>query len=159
MDWLSIPIGAAVGAGAWVATNAVGGPILAIREMRMGSIRSVETLAFVSPASSEAGEQRVRDATDELNGFAASLRAQARGQNWAIRAYCHWMGYDLELAARALFGLARMAGDPRYGDTTKKNNAKLLCWALRADNHLSADEIAELKKLIAEATVADHATA
>ena len=158
MDWLSIPIGAAVGVGAWVATNTVGGPILAIREMRMDSLRSVETLAYVRPALSEADEQRVRAAKDELNGLAASLRAQARGQNWAIRAYCGWMGYDLELAARALFGLAGMAGDPQYGDATKKNNIKLLCWALRADKHLSADEIAYLKRVMAEAGVASLPT-
>jgi hypothetical protein len=103
----------------------VGKPITGTQSTRLKAIDAVEQYSYIPVVFTAEGEERTRQAKSALRLRAASLRSFARSSNWALRLYCRVARYDLERVALAILGLAAMAGDPRYHDTTRSNNVGL----------------------------------
>ena len=129
----------------WFAINWVGRPILAVRSARLEAIRTAERYGRVS--SGEA-EESVNIVIRMLNDTVAKLRSLARAQEFYVHVYCLLMGYDLECAAKAVNGLAHLAGG--YHADTQKNNLNLVYYSLNAYRHLSTSELTILKSALAE---------
>ena len=143
-------IGAVSGLGAWVASGFLGRPITEIENARVQAMRTAERYAYIPAPKSYAEEDRVIAARAVLGDIATVLRAHARAQPWPVQLYCQWRGYDLDLAFLAMNGLHSMAGSPGYDNSTRKNNVNLLYLSLNAHAHLTADQIAELRRLVAQ---------
>ena len=95
-------------------------------------------------------QDRARVARAAIGDIATQLRAIERGASPLVRLYCKWCGYDLAEAFLALNGLRLMAGSPQFDDSTRKNNLDLPYVSLNAHNHLTAEQIATLRNLVAE---------
>ncbi len=134
---------------AWFAVNFLGKPILAIREKRLQAIEAADRYFSVSFHSSD--ELRTT-ALKSLNEIGSTLRAYNREASIATRLWCRIFGYDLELAARCLFGLAEVArGQYSFSEDKRKDTLNALYVSLRATGHLSPQEIEAVHRKIAEA--------
>lgn len=147
IEWATVGASVVLGAAAWVVTNFVGKPIIEIQATRLKAIETAEQYTYVPVAWDLASEERSRQAKAALRALAASLRGHARTSNWVVRLYCLAARYDLEHAARALLGLAAMSGDPRYHNSTRRNNLNLFYWSIASDHHLTPEQRAEVKSL------------
>jgi hypothetical protein len=143
-------VGAVSGVATWILSSFVGKPILDVEAKRTAAMTMAERYSYMAEPHDQAQEDRVRAARAALRDAATELRAIERGQSQLVRLYCRWCGYDLSQAFLAMNGLRHMSGSPRYDDSTRKNNLNLLYLSLNAHGHLTADEVAELRKLVAE---------
>jgi hypothetical protein len=139
-----------VALGAWFLANFLARPIIQVRDKRFEALRLAERHALTQPPWSQAEEARVSAVKSILLDISTELRTHARGQWWPVRLYCRLAGYNLDEAALAINGLQVMAGSMRFDDSTRMNNLNLVYMYLNAHRHLSADQIAELKRLVAE---------
>jgi hypothetical protein len=138
---------------AWFALNFVGKPILTIQEKRREALEIGERYITVSSASSY--DLRGRAVT-ALNDVGNSLRACTRERSIAVRAWCWLFHYDLDLAARCLFGLAEGArGEFSIGDVSRQKTLNALFLALGAAHHLSSADLQTLKSEIEKARGCD----
>lgn len=147
---LTATVAALVSLGTWFLVNFFAKPIVQIREKRFEALRVAEMYALTQPAMSQEGVERVVSAKRALLDIAVELRTHARGDAWPVLLYCWFAGYNLEEAVLALSGLRVMAGSPEFNDSTRMNNLNLVYLSLNARRHLSGDQIAELRKMIAE---------
>jgi hypothetical protein len=142
-------IGSAMaGALAWFTVNFLGKPILAIREKRLEALKTGERYSHVSSHSSD--ELRDR-ALKSLHDVGNDLQACSREGSIPTRLWCWIFHYDLELAARCLFGLAEcVRGFYSISEEKRKNTVNALYVSLNATQHLSLQEIETIKQMIAE---------
>jgi hypothetical protein len=159
--WIQTVLIGAAGAGAavpaWVAVNWIGKPILAVEDQRREALRIAERYGFTSPLESD---DCVRVARRALIDLATAIHAHGRTLTRPARLYCTLRRYDFESAGHAMRGLAQMAGDPRFHESTRANNLNWAYISLRAYGHLSAAEIQEVNDAVAaEMTGRDAAEA
>lgn len=141
-DAASVLTGVGVAALSWVALNFFGKPILTLREKRREALEVAERYAYVGSHGSVSDEYRAR-ALAALHDAGNSLRAYVRERSLATRLYCSVLGYDLDFASRAVFGLGEAArGQYRIEERTCRLTLHALFVALGSTHHLSAGEIA-----------------
>ena len=133
---------------AWFAANFLGKPILAIREKRFEALQVGERYAHVNHMSSDT----LRDtALKSMHEIGNALLAYSREQSIATRLWCWTFRYDLELAARCLFGLAEgPRGEYSISKEQRKNTLNCLFVSLGATRHLSPQEIKTVKEELAK---------
>jgi hypothetical protein len=143
---------ALVAAFAWVVLNFLGRPVLAVREKRLEAIQVAERYSNVGIFSSDG----LRDtALKSLHDVGTALRAYSREASIATRLYCRLMKYDLNFAARCLFGIAEGArGEFQLSEEQRKNTLNALYISLGATSHLTQAEIDTVRRAIADADVA-----
>jgi hypothetical protein len=141
-------ITALIAIGAWFALNFLGKPILAIRESRLEALKFAERYSGVSFGSSD----ELRDtALKTLNNVGNTLLAYSRERSLATRTWCYLFNYDLEVAARCLFGLAEgPRGEFSISAEVRRNTLNALFISLGVTHHLSPAELVAVKKMIAE---------
>jgi hypothetical protein len=134
---------------AWFAVNFLGKPILALREKRLQAIEVAERYFSVGSHSSD---EVCAAARKSLNENGCTLRAYNRESSIATRLWCWLFHYDLEGAARCLFGLAQVAGGHiSVFEKMHKDTLNALYVSLGATGHLSPQEIETVNQLITEA--------
>jgi hypothetical protein len=153
MNWLHTVLAVAFGGvatvPAWIALNWVGQPILAIERQRHEALRVADRYAFISPREND---DRIREIRRTLFDVGCSLRTDARSLPRPARVYRKLIGrYDFEGAADAILGLAEMAGDVRFHDSTRQNQLDWAYISLRAAHHLSSDRIQFVKEEVVKA--------
>lgn len=157
----------ALGGAGWVTLTFLGNPIIALQETRRVALEVAERYAYVGirgdislvidsslvdirprPPSEYQAKARV-----ELCAAGASLRTYVRECAIATRIYCWALGYDLDVAARALLGLAAaVRGECRSDDRgARRLTLHTLFVALGAAHHLSASEIATARVRLKQA--------
>jgi hypothetical protein len=143
----SSAVASAVAVAAWFAVNFLGKPILAIREKRLEALQFGERYSHVSSRSSD----ELRDtALKSLHDVGNALLAYSRERSIATRLWCWIFRYDLELAARCLFGLAEGArGEYSIPGEQRKNTLNALYVSLGATWHLSRQEIETMNRELA----------
>jgi hypothetical protein len=146
----SVLTGVGVAALSWVALNFFGKPILTLREKRREALEVAERYAYVGLHGGGSDEYRSR-ALAALHDAGNSLRAYVRERSLATRIYCWVFRYDLDFAARAVFGLGEAArGEYQIEERTRRLNLHAVFVALGSTHHLSKGEIAaartEMKK-------------
>lgn len=146
LTWLgAVPIGVT----GWFAVNFIAKPILEVRDLRRQAFNVIEKYVFVGMPRDEKDEDRVQNAHDALSSVGVSLRAFGRSYTFIGHMYCRICGYNLEMAACALFGLAQMAGW-NYGQQARENQRDLVYVALKSCEHISGDRKIELQKMYDE---------
>jgi hypothetical protein len=141
----------------WVAFNFAAEPVLALRKTRQEALGIADKFWAVNSSWSDEGH---RNAISAPNGAAAALAEQRRADAVAVRKYCDWLGYDLELAARCLRGLAEGVRDEySVSDETRKRTRDALFVSLGATRDLSAAEITAATEAIAAARREDESAA
>jgi hypothetical protein len=141
-------LGAVSGVATWILSNFVGKPILEIESKRTEAIKIAERYTYMAEPDDQAQEDRVRAGRAAIRDAGTELRALARGQSQLAQLYCRWCSYDLEQAVLAMNGLRQMAGAPRFGNSTRKNNLDLLYLSLNTHKHLTVAQVAELRRLV-----------
>jgi hypothetical protein len=138
----SVLTGVGVAALSWVALNFFGKPILTLSEKRREALEVAERYAYVGLHGSPSDEYQTR-ALVALHDAGNSLRAYVRERSLATRLYCWVLRYDLDYAARAVFGLGEAArGEYRIDERVRRLTLHALFVALGSTHHLSAGEIA-----------------
>jgi hypothetical protein len=144
-----IVVASIVAIASWVALNFIGKPVLALRKTRQEALGIADRRWAISPSASDEAHSV---AIKALNDAAAALVEQRRADAIAVRLYCDMLGYDLELAARCLRGLAEgVRGECPISDETRKRTRDALFVSLGATRDLSGDEIAAATEAIAAA--------
>jgi hypothetical protein len=138
-------LSAIAGVLAWVALNFAGAPVLALRKARQEALGIADRRWAISPSASDEARSV---AIKALNDAAAALVELRRADAIAVRRYCDWLGYDLELAAGCLRGLAKGVRGG-YSDEKRKRTRDALFVSLGAARGLSATEIATATEAIA----------
>ena len=143
----TIIISAVAGIAAWFATNFLGRPILDLRECRLNALKIAERYSGVSLASSAGLRGTALTAyVDAGNAFLA----YSREGSIAVRLWCRVFGYDLEIAALCLFGLADGPRGHSVSNETRRNTLNALHVSLGAAHHLSRADLTKVRKLISE---------
>jgi hypothetical protein len=131
----------------WIIANYVGKPILRIEAKRREAIDVAEGIAYLRSDD----DQYVREAITAIGNVGATLRSYARTPFSPVLLYCRLLGYDLDGAARAMYGLARISGEYLIGDDPRKDTLDWLHVCLNAYAHLSTKRVYELRRLAAAA--------
>ncbi|ABD08142.1 conserved hypothetical protein [Rhodopseudomonas palustris HaA2] len=154
MQHLLASAGAAVAA--WFAVYFIGKPVVALQDRRLEALQTAERYYAVDIRASE----EVRDAAEKaLFEAGLSLRTLQRGWSTAVRLWCWVWGYDLDLAAQALFGLAEgPRGKIAIAPEIRKNTLDALYVALGAHKHLSAEAVQAIRRMIAQTQAAARET-
>jgi hypothetical protein len=138
----SVLTGAGVAALSWVALNFFGKPILSLREKRREALEVAERYAYVGLHSTPNEEYQNR-ALAALCDAGNSLRAYGRESSLGTRIYCWVLAYDLDFAARAMFGLGEaVRGIYGFDERTRRLTLHALFVALDSTHHLSPCEVA-----------------
>ncbi|WP_322516465.1 hypothetical protein SR870_02455 [Rhodopseudomonas palustris] len=148
---------AAVAVAAWFVVNFVGKPVVALQKERIAALQTAERYYTVDGGASD----EVRDAAEKaLFETGTTLRAYQRGWSTAVRLWCWVWGYDLGLAAQAMFGLADSArGTVLFPPDVRKNTLNAIYVALGAHQHLAPETVASIKQMIVQARSAPIAPA
>ena len=156
-DWLKVSIAAVVGVAGWIVANFFGGPILALQEKRREALEVAERYYRVDSASSDGLRGT---ALKSLTGAGTALRALSCEASLATRLWCKLLGYDLDFAARCLFGLAQGArGEFRFEADSMEKTLNAFYVSLGAAGHLSPEVVKAVKRDIEIARKADEARA
>jgi hypothetical protein len=131
----------------WAASNFVGAPVLALRKTREEALKAADRYWAVSPSWSDEGRS---NAIKALNDAASVLAGDGLADGIAVQRYCDWLGYDLEVAAGCLRGLAA-GGREGYSisDEERQRTRNALFVSLGATRRLSPAEIAAATEAIA----------
>ncbi|MFT4278918.1 MAG: hypothetical protein QM576_21440 [Rhodopseudomonas sp.] len=150
MDFLASVVVAIV---AYGAVYFIGKPVVALQAKRIDVLDVAERYSAVDAGAPE----DTRDAAVKaLFEAGTSLRAYQRGWSTAVRLWCWLWGYDLDLAAQALYGLAegpraKMVIPPE----ARRNTLNALYVALGAAKHLPPETVDAIKRMIAETKAAN----
>jgi hypothetical protein len=143
---------AAVAIAAWFAVYFFGMPVVALQRKRIEALQTAERYSAVDMDASE--EQRDA-AVKALSEAGTALRAYQRGWSTAVRLWCYAWGYDLDLAAQTLFGLAEgPRGKIMVAPEVRRNTLNALYVALGAHKHLPPETVEAIKRMIAETQAA-----
>lgn len=147
--------GAGAAVAAWFAMDFVGKPVVALQQQRIAAVQTAERYAAVDADAAEAERDAAVKALFEAG---VALRAYHRGWSTAVRMWCWARGYDLDLAAQCLFGLAEgPRGNIGIPPEARRNTLAALYVALGADKHLSREDVAAIRTMIAQTRAATHA--
>ncbi|MCG6203144.1 hypothetical protein LPW26_00715 [Rhodopseudomonas sp. HC1] len=153
MHELVASAGAAVAA--WFAVYFIGKPVVALQRQRIAALQVAERYYAVDPGSDEAERDAAVKALFE-SGIV--IRSYDRGWSTAVRLWCWAWGYDLDLAAQALFGLAESArGTTLFPPDARRNTLNALYVALGAHKHLPRETVDAIKTMIAQTKAAGAA--
>ena len=131
---------------AWIAVNFVGAPVLALRKTRQEALGVAGRYWSVSPSASDEARS---NAVKALHDAATALVEQGRADP-IVRRYCEWLGYDLEMAACSLRGLAEgPRGQYSISDEERRITRDAVFVLLGATRHLSSADIAAANEGIA----------
>ncbi len=83
--------------------NFIGAPVVALRKTRQEALEAADRYWVVDASSSDEARS---NAIMALNDAATALAGCVLADAIAVRKYCEWLGWDLELAASYLRGLA-----------------------------------------------------
>jgi hypothetical protein len=144
--------GAAVAIATWFAMNFLGEPVVALQRQRIETLQIAERYSAVDASESEA----LRDvAANALLEAGTALRAYQRAWSTAVRLWCWMWGYDLDLAAQILFGLADgPRGKIVISPDARMHTLNALHVALGAHRHMSPETVAAVKRMIAQTKAA-----
>jgi hypothetical protein len=143
---------AGVAVAAWFAIYFVGKPVVALQENRLAALKVAERYYTVDMSASEDERDVALKALFEVG---TALRTLQRGWSTAVRLWCWVWGYDLDLAAQALFGLAEgPRGKIAIAPETRKNTLDALYVALGAHKHLSSETVRAIRRMIAQTQAA-----
>jgi hypothetical protein len=133
-----------LGVAGWIVTNFFGSPILALQGKRREALEVAERYYRVDSASSD----DLRDmALKSLNDVGNAPRALSREASLATRLWCKLWGYDLDFAARCLFGLAQGArGEYRFDADSMEKTLNAFYVSLGAASHLSPEMVEAVKR-------------
>lgn len=149
--------GAGAAIAAWVAMYFVGKPVVALQQQRIAALQTAERCYAVDIDAPEAERDA---AVQALFDAGITLRAYHRGWSTAVRMWCWARGYDLDLAAQCLFGLAEgPRGKMRIPLDARRNTLAALYVALGADKHLSRETVAAIRAMITQTQAAAHTAA
>jgi hypothetical protein len=152
-DWFKVLIAAAVGVAGWIVANFFGGPILALQGKRREALEVAERYYRVDSFSSDDLRDR---ALKSLHDVGNALRALSREASLATRLWCKLWDYDLDFAARCLFGLAQGArGEYEVDADRMEKTLNAFYVSLGAASHLSPEVVEALKRDIEIARKAD----
>jgi hypothetical protein len=141
-------VGAIMG---WITTHAIAKPILQVREKRLEAFQLAERHFRMR---STAPVDEIKCARSAVADVATRMRAFSRARIGAAPLYCWLRGYNLEMAARCLYGLVQMIGDDSFKNMNRQNNLDALHYCLRTDKHLSRTRRKEIKNMLREAECA-----
>jgi hypothetical protein len=144
--WVELLTSAIVGVLVWIATNVIGGPLIAFWSDRRNVFEAVQQHGAVGWLASE---ERIKTAQAALSAAAAKMIAYAQGGPLIVRLYCWLRRYDLSMAGRALNGLHDIAGGA-VADDLRINNCDAVRLCLRARG-LSTRRSNEVRRMIREA--------
>lgn len=106
IGWLVFGVGAVV---SWFGLNWLASPVLTFLDDRRHAIEAVQEHGSIGWFPSEQAATAARSA---LGTAARRMLFYAQGGPGIVRLYCKMRGYDLQLAGRALNGLASNVGSP-----------------------------------------------
>jgi hypothetical protein len=138
-----------IGVAGWIVTNFLASPILALQGKRREALEVAERYYRVDSASSDDLRDR---ALKSLNDVGNALRALSREASLATRLWCKLCGYDLDFAARCLFGLAAgPRGEFAIEARDKEKTLNAFFVSLGAARHLSPEAIKGVRRDIEKA--------
>lgn len=143
---------AAVAVAAWFAVYFLGKPVVALQDRRLEALQAAERYYAVDAGASE----EVRDAAEKaLFEAGTALHTLDRGWSTAVRLWCWIWGYDLDLAAQALFGLAEgPRGKIAISPEARRNTRDALYVVLGAHKHLPPETVEAIRGMIAQTKAA-----
>lgn len=152
-----ILIGALAAVLTYGAVYFIGRPVVRLQDKRLAAL---ETAEHYFPVDAGA-DQELRDkAMEALLEAGTALHVLDRSWSTAVRMWCWIKGYDLNLAAQILYGLAEGPRGVRVvPQEVRKNTKDALYVALAAYKHLSPETIAAVRAMIQQTRSAPRETA